>query len=156
MARATERGGQRIKEVANDLDGGPMDPLLFSLFWVFGWAVLLLVVWHLKAARRERWMERIHKERMAGLEKGIPLPDLPDYADQPTSFLFGALASLRVNPRWPLGVGALFAMVGAGTCVALRLSGDEYHTQIWPFGLIGVFLGLGLVLHYFLTRSGVR
>ena len=132
-----------------------MDPLLFSLFWVFGWAVLLLVVWQLRAARRERWMERIHKERMAALEKGIPLPELPDYVDPP-SFMAVTLTALRVNPRWPLGVGALSAMVGAGTCVALRLSGDEYHTQIWPFGLIGVFFGLGLVLHYFLTRPGVR
>jgi len=126
---------------------------LFGLFWVFGWAVLLVIVWHLKALRRQRRLELIHDERMAAMEKGIPLPELPDYGDLAReSPIADALASLRLNPRWPLGVGALSIMLGSGTAVALRLSGDEYHNQIWSFGLIGIFLGVGLFLHYILTR----
>jgi drug/metabolite transporter (DMT)-like permease len=130
-----------------------MDEAFFGLLWIFGWAALLVVVWHLRAVHRQRRFELIHRERMTAMEKGIPLPELPDYAD-PTggSLVADALSSLRLNPRWPLGVGALCIMLGAGTCVALFLSGDEYHNEIWPFGLIGVFLGLGLLLHYFLTR----
>jgi len=130
-----------------------MDPLLFSLFWVFGWAVLLVVVWHLRASRRQKRLELIHKERIVAMEKGIPLPELPDYAESSKEpLLANAVASLRLNPRWPLGVGAICVMVGAGTAWALSLSGDEYHRQIWSFGLIGVFFGVGLFLHYFLTR----
>jgi hypothetical protein len=126
---------------------------LFGLIWVFGWAVLLVVVWHLRASRRERRIELIHKERMAALEKGSPPPELPDYREAlrdsgPSEWV----ASLRVNPRWPLGVGALVAMSGLGVALALRLSGDAYHREVWPFGLIGVFVGVGLVLHYLLTR----
>lgn len=130
-----------------------MDPLLFSLFWVFGWAVLLVVVWHLRTSRRQKRLELIHKERIVAMEKGIPLPELPDYAESSKEpLLANAVASLRLNPRWPLGVGAICIMVGAGTAWALSLSGDEYHRQIWSFGLIGVFFGVGLFLHYFLTR----
>lgn len=130
-----------------------MDPLLFSLFWVFGWAVLLVVVWHLRASRRQKRLELIHKERIVAMEKGIPLPELPDYAESSKEpLLANAVASFRLNPRWPLGVGAICVMVGAGTAWALSLSGDEYHRQIWSFGLIGVFFGVGLFLHYFLTR----
>jgi len=54
-----------------------MDPLMFSLFWVFGWVILLLVAWQLRSSRRERKVERQHKERMMAMEKGIPLPELP-------------------------------------------------------------------------------
>jgi hypothetical protein len=133
-----------------------MDALLFgllSLVWVFGWAVLLVIAWNLKAARRQKRHEMIHDERMAALAKGIPLPELPDYADsRGESPWADAVASLRLNPRWPLGVGAICIMLGTGTSLALRLSGDEYHTQIWSFGLIGIFLGVGLLLHYYLTR----
>jgi hypothetical protein len=134
-----------------------MDPQLFALFsmvWVFGWLVLLVVVWHLKARHRQEKFELIHKERLAAIEKGIPLPELPDYGDSSgRSLVADALASMRLNPRWPLGVGAVSIMLGAGASVALRLSGDVYHTQIWSFGLIGVFFGVGLFLHYFLTHT---
>jgi hypothetical protein len=129
-----------------------MDPLLFSLFWVFGWAALLVIVWYVKGLRRQRRMELVHEERMAAMQKGIPLPELPEYAEERRSLLADALTSLRLNPRWPLGVGALSILLGVGTSLALRLSGDDYHRQIWSFGLIGVFFGLGLVLHYRLTR----
>jgi hypothetical protein len=81
------------------------------------------------------------------------MPELPDYHDAlRDSSLSEWAATLRINPRWPLGMGALVAMVGVGVSLALRLSGDEYHREIWPFGLIGIFLGVGLALHYLLVR----
>jgi hypothetical protein len=129
-----------------------MDPLLFSLFWVFGWAALLVIVWYIRGLRRQRRMELVHEERMAAMQKGVPLPELPDYTEEQRSLLADAVTSLRLNPRWPLGVGALSILLGVGTSLALRLSGDDYHRQIWSSGLIGVFFGLGLILHYLLTR----
>jgi hypothetical protein len=129
-----------------------MDPLLFSLFWVFGWAALLVIVWYIRGLRRQRRMELVHEERMAAMQKGVPLPELPEYTEEQRSLLADAVTSLRLNPRWPLGVGALSILLGVGTSLALRLSGDDYHRQIWSSGLIGVFFGLGLILHYLLTR----
>ena len=127
-----------------------MDPLLYKLLWVFGWAVVFLIVWYVRGARRHRRLELLHAERMAAMEKGIPMPELPDadYHRRRSS-----MHHVQANPRWPLGAGAVLAMLGVGICLALRLSGDGYHNQIWPFGLIGVFLGGGLILHYFLTRA---
>lgn len=127
-----------------------MDPLLYKLIWVFGWSAVLMVIWYVRGQRRQRRLELIHAERMAAIEKGIPLPEMPDYEAlaHPSELRGNAL-----NPRWPLGMGTVIAMLGLGLCAALFLSGDEYHNQIWPFGLIGVFLGVGLILHYFLMRS---
>lgn len=132
-----------------------MDPLLFALFWVFGWAVLLVLVWHLRASRRERRMMLIHKERMLAMEKGSPLPELPEYVE-PRSMVAEAVAAVRLNPRWPLGLGVISILLGIGVSAALGFSGDAYHNQLSSFGLIGIFLGVGLILHYFVTRPGTK
>ena len=138
-----------------------MDPLLFSIVWVFGWVLLLLAAWHLKGLRRQKKLELIHRERMMAMEKGIPLPELPDYDERPKGSGLGAalgrgFAEIRLNPRWPLGMGALFIMLGAGVSLALALSAEDYHNRVWSFGLIGVFFGLGLILHYALTRPASK
>jgi hypothetical protein len=134
-----------------------MDPLMFSLFWVFGWVILLLVAWHLRASRRERRQERLHKERMVAMEKGIPLPELPA-DDEPSRrpLVTELVGSIRINPRWPLGIGALFVMLGIGISAALALSHEEVQYRVWSVGLIPVFFGLGLMLHYALTRPRER
>lgn len=132
-----------------------MDPLTFSLLWVFGWVILLLVAWHIRGLRRQRRLELAHKERMMAMEKGIPLPELPEI-DEPLRrpLVAEVLGSIRINPRWPLGLGALSVMLGLGVSAAFWLSQEDYHNRVWSFGLIGVFFGFGLMLHYLLTRSG--
>ncbi len=37
--------------------------------------------------------------------------------------------------------------------VAMMLSEWELHNDLWPFGLIGVFVGVGMFLFYALTRT---
>ena len=130
-----------------------MDMMIFTLFWVFGWVILLLVAWHMRSSRRQRRLELQHKERMMAMEKGIPLPELP--ADEQPSrpgLVADVIGSIRINPRWPLGLGALFVMFGIGLAAALALSQEPEHYRVWSFGLIPVFFGLGLMLHYALTR----
>jgi len=130
---------------------------LLSMAWILGCAALLVLVWHLRASRRQHRLDLIHRERLAAIEKGVPLPELPDYGDgSADSPLAEALARLRLDPRWPLGAGAVCIMLGIGTSLALALSGDEYHNQVWPFGLIAVFFGLGLWLHYVLAGRRTR
>jgi hypothetical protein len=129
-----------------------MDPLLYKLLWIFGWAVVILIAWFVKGARKQRRLELIHAERMAAIEKGLPLPELPDYENHAHRSLRADHHRQWAESRWSLGAGAVFLMLGVGICLALRLSGDEYHNQIWSFGLIGVFLGVGLILHHFLTQ----
>lgn len=86
------------------------------------------------------------------MEKGLPAPEWPDY-DSPRDTNGSLWTQIKLNPRWPLGVGAIFVMLGAGTTLALRYSGEDYHQRIWSFGLIPVFFGVGLFLHYVLTRK---
>jgi hypothetical protein len=123
---------------------------------VFGWVLLLILIWHLRTRRRERRLEMIHKERMMAMEKGIPLPELPEFAEASGSSLAEAVGAIRINPRWPLGVGAVLAMLGAGISLALWLTPEQDPHNAWPVGLVGVFFGIGLFFHYFLTRPATR
>jgi len=124
--------------------------------WVFGFAAVLLIAWHLRGKRRLEKLKVIHEERMKAMEKGIPLPEFPELRED-DSMLSKALASnieaRPWNPRWPLGVGALLIMGGLGTSVAMLASKWELHNDLWAFGLIGVFLGFGMFLFYGLTRT---
>lgn len=121
-----------------------------AMFWVFGWLLFFLALKLMNDRRKRHRLELIAKERLAALEKGVPMPELPDYDDPRRPPLS---ARLRWNPRWPLGAGALSILLGLGASLAMWLSGDPYHRQVWPFGLLGVFLGVGLFLHYALTRE---
>ncbi len=122
-----------------------------GMIWVFGWAAVILVAWHLRNVRREVRLRMIHEERMKAMEKGIPLPEFPelDPPRNPSRWLDRPL-----NPRWPLGVGAFVSVMGLGVALALFLSGDSYHQKVWPFGLLGPFAGVGLFLQYRLMHPG--
>jgi len=127
------------------------DEPLFALANAFGWTILIIVIWQLRVRARERDAERKHKERIMAMERGVPLPELPEEPAR-GSTLGEAWSQLRLNPKWPLGAGAVFLMLGIGVSLALFFSGDSYDRSKASFGLIGVFLGIGLWLDYFLTR----
>jgi hypothetical protein len=125
-----------------------------GMLWIFGWLVFFLVLKAMADRNRRHKLDLIHKERLAAMEKGIPMPELPEYeVPQPR---LGIADRLALNPRWPLGLGTISILLGLGVSVALYFSGDSYHNEVWPFGLIGVFLGVGLYLHFALTRRDDR
>lgn len=127
--------------------------------WVFGFAAVVLAAWHMRNKRRLEKLQIIHEERMKAMEKGIPLPEFPELEETEGKTVIGKALASNIeakpwNPRWPLGVGALLIMGGLGTSVAMRLSEEPgFSTELWPFGLIGVFLGVGMFLFYGLTRT---
>ena len=136
------------------MDTLSMTQQLYGMMWIFGWLLFFLALKLMSDRKKRHRLELIYKERLAAMEKGIPMPELPDY-DEPRRPSF--TDRVTFNPRWPLGLGAVSIMLGIGSSIAMYLSGDSYHNQVWPFGLIGVFLGIGLFLHYALTRpSGTR
>lgn len=127
---------------------------LFAMTWIFACAVVLIVIWHLRSKRRIEQMSMIHQERMRAIEKGIPLPEFPDLSEEANMQRFDPVFTPpKLNPRWPLGLGALIAMAGAGFMMAGLLAGDPDFGQMWSLGVFGIFIGFGFVLYYFLTRS---
>ncbi|HEX5217365.1 MAG TPA: DUF6249 domain-containing protein [Vicinamibacterales bacterium] len=116
-------------------------------------AATFALVWRQQNLQRYRTrLELIQKERLIAMEKGVPMPELPDYDAGGRPSLESMISTLRVHPRWPLGAGAILICGGIGTTIALALSRETYHSNVWSMGLIPVFVGVGLFLHYRLTR----
>ena len=128
-----------------------LNPILLML-WVFGWAAFVLIILYMRHRKRQKTIEFIHKERMTAMEKGIPMPEWPDYSINGKGRL---LEDLRCegdkNPKGALGAGIILTMIGAGICAAFYLWPPL--RQLWPLGLIVIFTGIGVFLSYLLTKD---
>ena len=100
---------------------------------------------YLKFLERQRRLEILHQERLAAMEKGIPLPELPIDPPSPAQ---------PADPRVVLILGIILSGFGAGSMIALSFVHGN-HTY-WPLPLPMVFMGVGLMLFYFLASDRAR
>lgn len=122
----------------------------FGAAWVFGCVIVCIVIWHLRSKRNIERIKLAHEERMKAMEKEIPLPEFPELKEEHSRI---EITPIKLNPRWPLGLGALCIFGGLGFIAAMLLSGDHEMWKLWSMGMIGVFVGFGLMLFYHLTRQ---
>jgi hypothetical protein len=114
--------------------------------------IALAAVWiaymYFKHVENKRRLEIIHQERLAAMDKGIPLPELPlDPAKLPKG----------PDPRTMLMHGIAWTAMGLGGCIALFVIGPMPNgTTIWPLALPLLFLGFGLILYYVLASDRSR
>jgi hypothetical protein len=94
---------------------------------------------------RQKRIEIIHQERMAAMEKGIPLPEFPlDPAHrQPEPTVLPILGTVLLS----LSVGAMIAL-------ALNLPAPSHG--FWVSPLPFAFLGVGLIAFHFLQAKPGR
>ena len=104
------------------------------------------VVWvYFRHVERQRRLELLHQERVAAMEKGIPLPELE------------AAPRRGPDPRAPLMHGIAWTALGVGGVASLLIMGPLPNGQVvWPTPLPVAFLGIGLVLYYFLASGRAR
>lgn len=100
---------------------------------------------YLKFRERQRRLEILHEERLAAMEKGIPLPELP---------LEPAFIKTEQPPdrHVPLMIGIVLLCFGIGTMIALWTM--EGSRAFWAAPLPVAFIGGGLVL-YTLTSNQI-
>lgn len=127
---------------------------LLGIVWIFFWAVFILVAWHLRWKRRMHRLELAHRERLAAMEKGLPVPELPDLEGEARAKFDARLRKWLAGDLRQLSLlcGLLLFTGGAGTLAALWLVTDAYQHAQWPFALIPIAVGCGLLLQYALTR----
>jgi hypothetical protein len=96
---------------------------------------------------RQKRMEIIHQERMAAMEKGIPLPEFP----------FEPARERRApDPNVLLIMGTVFLCLSVGAMIMLYLSLPVPVRNDWVFPLPLAFLGVGLVGFHFLKGEPRR
>ncbi len=96
----------------------------------------------LKYLERRQRLDILHAERLAAMDKGIPLPELPI---QPPS----TRAVRPPNPHVPLILGILLVAFGAGSMIALAMV-DSLRAS-WPIPMPVTFMGGGLIIYYLLA-----
>jgi hypothetical protein len=111
-------------------------------------AAALVAYLYFRHLERQRRLEIVHQERLAAMEKGIPLPELP--LDPPR-------VPNPPDPRAPLIHGIVWSALGGGAMLALGLVGPWRNgPALWPLPLPLALLGVGLMLYYALASEHSR
>jgi hypothetical protein len=121
-------------------------------------AVFISIPWlaYLQYRDKRRRFEIIHQERLAAMEKGIPLPEFPNLDLGPSPFLLARLAAKPGSPQASLLTGLIFlcASVGAMVVLFFLLPLDRHLYWILPLPL--ALVGIGLLLYYVLFRRSAK
>jgi hypothetical protein len=89
---------------------------------------------------RQRRLEIVHRERMAAIEKGIPLPELP---------LEPPVVATQPDTHFPLFPGIVLVTFGVGSMLACMMTRDL--SEYWMLPLPLVFMGIGMILYHFFS-----
>lgn len=126
-----------------------------SLVWIFGWATL----WYLRRRAVEanalKLRELLHRERLAAIDKGVPLPEIPLESEDDPVWL--RPEAERVRAAWLrrmaliLGLFCLFG--GLGICVGFYFAPDRGFHVMWTIGFIPALAGLGLLIYAAIARQ---
>ena len=118
-----------------------MGHTLGDAYIVMALAAVWIAYLFLRYRERQRRLDVLHRERMAAMDKGIPLPELPLETQKAPP-----------DPRMPLLHGIVWLAFGIGGVAALAAIGPVRNMpSLWPFALPLVFLGAGLILYYVLA-----
>jgi hypothetical protein len=91
---------------------------------------------------RQHKIEIVHQERMAAMEKGIPLPEFP---------LEPARAPHGSDPNHVIPIlGTVLSTLSVGAMIVLRLILPPTSHSMWVSPLPFAFLGVGLIVFHFL------
>ena len=96
---------------------------------------------YMKHQSRQKRIEIIHQERMAAMEKGIPLPELP---------LEPARERRPPDPTVLPILGTVLLSLSVGTMIVLALILEAPSHGFWVSPLPFTFLGVGLIAFHFL------
>lgn len=93
---------------------------------------------YMRHKERQRRLEIVHQERLAAMDKGVPLPELPaEPAKQPH------------DHRAVLLHGVAWVTLAGGGAIALRVTRLNINgVDLWPLTIPLLLLGVGLILTY--------
>ncbi len=102
---------------------------------------------YVKHLSRQKRLEIIHQERMAAMDKGIPLPEFPL---EPTR------ESHQPDPTVLPILGTVLLTLSFGTMIVLARTLDASAHAFWVAPLPFAFLGVGLIAFHFLKGESRR
>jgi hypothetical protein len=123
---------------------------ILVLVWVFGWALIWLQRRRASESLTLKRREMLHLERLAAIEKGVPLPELPAADDDLPGWLTPEVE--RARGLWLrricLALGLLATTTGVGLCIGFYFAPDRGFNAMWTLGFIPMMAGIGLVIFW--------
>lgn len=122
---------------------------LVGLIWIFGWAT----IWYLRRraveSRSLKMRELLHRERLAAIDKGVPLPEIPVEDEGDPVWLRPEAERMRAVwlRRLALVLGLLFLFGGVGMSAGFYWAPDRGFYDMWTLGMIPAMSGVGLLLY---------
>jgi hypothetical protein len=114
---------------------------------VLGIAAGIVGYFHVKQQARTRQLQIIHEERMAAMEKGIPLPEFP----------LEAAPDARIpDPNVLPILGMVLFSLSVGAMIVLYLILPAASGGFWVTPLPLTFLGIGFLAFHLLKRDAGR
>jgi hypothetical protein len=105
---------------------------------------------YLQYRARRRNSEMIHQERMAAMGKGIPLPELSNFAPilspQPK----------HPNPQASLLTGIISLCASIGAMIVMFIVLPLENRVFWILPLPLALIGIGLMIYYVLFRRNAK
>lgn len=128
--------------------------VIVGLFWIFAWVGVWLVRRRAVEARALKMREMLHRERVAAIEKGVPLPELPVESEAVSTWLDPEAERLRSMwlKRVSLVMGFVFLFTGLGICAAFFWAPDQGFHGMWTIGMIPAMAGVGFLLYAAVAR----
>jgi hypothetical protein len=136
--------------------------VLIGVFALALWAGLVIWARHLREKKRLAVREMIHKERMAALEKGTDLSELP--ADLAHGAETGGENATTDPGHWiqraALAAGFLLILGGIGMGLGFQMLPSTPELRdlqaMAPLGAIPILVGIGLLLYGWIDRRLFR
>jgi hypothetical protein len=132
------------------------------IFAVLGLLAIRLLQKHLHEAKLLRLREMVHVERMAALERDLPMPTDESEAlnellrDGPGSAANSQEARVA-QERWirlaALCLGLTSLLGGIGLAIGLAVQSNAEAAGMWGIGLIPALIGIGLLIFVRLSRG---
>lgn len=117
---------------------------------------------HLREAKLLRLREISHKERMAAMERDLPVSDagasridslLGEGDGVGTSPNRASSASVHWVRLTALALGLTCLFGGVGMLPGFYYLSDPEASGLWPLGLVPIFIGMGLLIFVWLSRG---
>lgn len=123
---------------------------IFGLAWILGWLLIFWLIGRAYGAQMLKRREMLHRERLAAIEKGVPLPELPSEEAQLPEWASAEVD--RVRALWLLRFSLLLGLVatttGIGLCLGFYFAPDRGYHGMWTLGLIPLMGGIGFLLYW--------
>ena len=104
----------------------------------------------LKMRGQQRLLELAQRERIAAIERGLDISQLPRY-DAPIS---SRQSRLRRAQGLMIG-GVLTLALGIGVSLTLLLMPIHDGREAWPIGFVPIFMGIALMISARIARNGL-